>query len=264
MLQLNVKLIQKILKKIGADPQMAKMHKASRQLKADGSIVTDIDLQSQQMIQAELKKYWPESHLLGEEMSLQQQQVALENPQSPLWLLDPIDGTSNYSSAVPYFSISLALLEQGQIRFGMVYDPSRQECFWAERGQGAYLDGKPLSLSGHPVKTLKESIALVDFKRLDAKLASHIVSNPPYRSQRNFGSIALEWCWLAAGRGQLYLHGKQKLWDFAAGRLILQEAGGAVAPRQNEQLNLTPEAAIAAINQELLAAWLDFLKLDDR
>ena len=92
--------------------------------------------------------------------------------------------------------------------------------FCRSQGQGAWLNGEPLAQ--RPPVPLAEGVALIDLKRLPRGLASRLASDPPYQSQRSFGAVALDWCWLAAGRCQVYLHGQQKLWDYAAGCLILR------------------------------------------
>jgi myo-inositol-1(or 4)-monophosphatase len=159
--------------------------------------------------------------------------------------------------------VSLAFLAEGEVRLGIVYDPQRDELFAAAKGQGAAVNGRPLC-SRKAVTPLSDCIAVVDFKRLPTALAVRLVSAPPYRSQRSFGSVALDWCWLAANRYQLYLHGGQRLWDYAAGSLILAEAGGWSATLDGQQdygrPSLEPRSAVAAVDEDLLAAWLDWLR----
>jgi myo-inositol-1(or 4)-monophosphatase len=152
------------------------------------------------------------------------------------------------------------LIADGVTRAAVVYDPSRDECFSALRGRGAWLNGTPLRAPRAPA-TLSESIAMVDLKRLPGALASSLAHNPPYRSQRSFGSVALDWCWVASGRCQVYLHGGQRLWDYAAGQLILSESG-AVGGLLNDYagdwldgLSLKPRIALAATHADLLAQW---------
>lgn len=234
----------------GADPQT----------KADGSVVTQVDLQIQQRMQAALAQDWPYP-LLGEEHSPQQQRALLEQDATPVWCLDPLDGTTNFAAGLPFVSVSLALLAQGRAVAGWVYDPWRRECFSARRGAGAWLNDSALRV---PVldTNLAACVANVDLKRLPADLAVRLVQGPPYRSQRNFGSCALEWAWLAAGRLQLYLHGGMKLWDYAAGQLILAEAGGAACTLAGEAVParvLTPRSVVASPDAGLLAAWCAYL-----
>src|SRR5690606_12906787 len=126
------------------------------------------------------------------------------NSGEALWCLDPIDGTSNFASGMPFFSISLALIEKGEVTLGVVYDPVMNECFSAKKGAGAWLNGQRLNaeISG---LALNQTLAIIDFKRLPKSLCQRLVDEKPYGSQRSLGSIALELCWLAAGRAQLYL-----------------------------------------------------------
>jgi len=197
-----------------------------RRIKQDGSVMTDADRAMQQRIAVAIQDHWPEIKFLGEEMSAQEQQQLLQY--HTVCCVDPLDGTSNFSTGIPFFSTSLAVIERQQPIAGLVYDPIRDECFTAVKGRGCRLNGEPIPAFSHDDSQheLKKMIAVVDLKRLSGELAATIATQHPFRSQRNFGSCALEWCWLAAGRFQLYLHGGQKIWDYAAGVLILEEAGG--------------------------------------
>jgi myo-inositol-1(or 4)-monophosphatase len=258
VLQLDEIYIRDLLIKIGHDEQMSRFEHIDSRKKDDGSLITDADIRSQRLIRQALAERWPEAAFLGEEMSEAEQQQAMAVNGAPLWVLDPLDGTTNYAAGIPFFGISLALIEQGEIRFGMVYDPCREECFWAERGKGAWLNGEPLRLQVDE-SSLAECVAVIDYKRLSNDIACALVSRPPFRSQRSLGSVALEWCWLAAGRCRLYLHGGQKLWDYAAGRLIHLEAGGAVVGEDLHPHGLKSREAVAAVSPSLLSAWVDFL-----
>jgi myo-inositol-1(or 4)-monophosphatase len=199
-------------------------------------------------------------------MPIEEQRRLLADAQAGVWCLDPLDGTSNYACGFPYFAISLALLRGGRAELGVIYDPVRGECFGAERGAGAYLDGVSLCLSSDRTE-LGDCLALVDLKRLPEWDLPRLGGDAPFRSQRNLGSVALDWCWIAAGRGQLYLHGGQKLWDYSAGRLIAAEAG--VPTRlfarggleALEGLSLEPRMAVAAANAQLLERWIAWLRL---
>jgi myo-inositol-1(or 4)-monophosphatase len=229
-------------------------------LKADGTLVTAADLAIQKRIGEVLARLHPEIPLLGEEMAGTEQQQVLNHSELGFWCLDPLDGTANFVAGMPCFAISLAYLQGGETRLGIVYDPLREECFYAQTGQGAWLNRQPLKLN-QPQTQLSDCVAMVDFKRLPQRLATHLSTRPPYRSQRSIGSVALDWCWIAADRFQLYLHGGQRLWDYAAGRLIFAEAGGAFRlsddPRQATDLtqDLRPKVAKAAVNHRLFEAW---------
>ncbi len=224
--------------------------------KKDGSVVTDVDHAMQEAIREALKELCPQYGFIGEEMSFDDQVQVRDEADCGYWVLDPLDGTTNYASGFLFYGVSLALIVNGDPVLAVVHDPIREECFSAARGGGAWLNGSPLS--SPPADTLSQCIANVDYKRLTGELATQLVRCPPYRSQRNLGASVLEWCWLAAGRIQLYLHGGQKLWDFAAGYLILLEAGGAATSLSGSPLDcsrLRKRAVIAAANDGLLEQW---------
>ncbi|MBE9515842.1 MAG: inositol monophosphatase [Proteobacteria bacterium] len=226
--------------------------------KADGSLLTEADSAMQSAVIKALKKKYPKINVLGEEMSADQQQAML-NEGNPFWCVDPLDGTTNFAAGMPVFSVSVALVEQGKPVLGVVYDPIRGECFSAAAGQGAWLNGLPLHVRPW-TRGLSEAVAVVDFKRLSRDLSVNLVTDPPYRSQRNLGTCALEWAWLAAGRFQLYLHGGQKLWDHAAGALIAREAGVQVLTPQGEPVianDLAPCPVLAATDMPLWVQWHD-------
>lgn len=232
----------------------------TRQYKTDGSVVTAADHAMQQHLIKALSHLCPTIQLLGEEMSTAQQQ-ALLSANDELWCLDPVDGTSNFAAGMPYFSVSLALLCEGKTQLGIVYDPIMDECFYAERGQGAWLNGQRLRTE-HTGLQLHQALAMVDFKRLPVTLAQKIVTELPYGSQRSLGSIALELCWLAAGRSHIYLHGKQHLWDYAAAQLIVDEAGAYAATLEGALLQpntLEPQSTYAAVDKTLFEAWQNYL-----
>jgi len=254
-----------LLRSVAEAEIMPRFRQAATHSKADGSLVTEADLAAQQRICDELGCIWPEIPVLGEEMTPETQQQLIANADVGVWCLDPLDGTSNYAYGFPYFCISLALLRGGEPVLGCIVDPVHNECFWAERGVGAFCDGEPLRLASERTE-LRECLAIVDLKRLLKEDLPSMGGQSPFCSQRNLGSIALEWCWLAAGRIQLYLHGGQKLWDYAAGRLIASEAGAVsrLFARSGglpaAGLSLEPRMAIAAENaalfERLLEWWL--------
>jgi len=254
--------LARIIRTAAREELLPRFAVTERRYKPDGSIVTEADYAMQRRIAAELAKFAPQYPLLAEEMSAESQQEMLAVSDGGLWCLDPLDGTSNFASGVPFFSVSLGLLINRKPYLGLVYDPIRDECFAAVAGEGASLNGKPLRL-GPVGLALRKVIAVVDFKRLSSRLAGVLVSSPPYSSQRNFGSVALEWSWLAAGRYQVYLHGKQMLWDYAAGALILAEAGGVaenLAGGAVFRRELQPSSAVAACDPLLFAEWKEWLR----
>ncbi len=245
---------------------MRRFAEVRRSIKADGSVVTAADTAMQSRMQSDLAAAWPQYGFLGEEMSEEEQSRLLREGGAGLWCLDPLDGTSNYASGIPYFAVSLALLIDGRPVLGLVFDPVRDECFMAQQGHGVWLDEMRLApRTARPA--LRRCIAGVDFKRLKGNLAARLGEDPPYGSQRNFGASSLDWCWLAAGRFQLYLHGGQKLWDYAAGSLIHAEAGGLAETLEGESVcggDLRPRSVIAAADAELFEAWRTWIQLNSR
>ena len=229
--------------------------------KSDGSLVTEADVIMQDALAQVLNTKWPDIDLLGEEMPVAQQQRALQHKESGVWCIDPLDGTSNFSAGVPYYAVSVALIRNGRVELGVVYDPSRKECFCAARGKGAWMNGDPLQQQ-RLSSPLSSGMALIDLKRLESTLASRLASTPPYKSQRSFGAVALDWCWLAAGRCHVYLHGQQKLWDYAAGSLVLEEAGGSAVTLEGEPVfraTLEPRSAAAALDPDIFKQWVEWL-----
>ncbi|MDH5378549.1 MAG: inositol monophosphatase, partial [Gammaproteobacteria bacterium] len=209
----------------------------------------------------QLGSHWKDIDVLGEEMTKEEQQAKLESGR-PLWCLDPLDGTTNFVSGFPVFSISLSLIIDNEIRMGLVYDPMRDELFAAEKGRGAKLNSNKLGLKKIP-RSLKRSIAIVDFKRLSPALATGLATQPPFASMRSIGSVALDWCWLAASRCHVYLHGRQNLWDYSAGNLIFSEAGGHSSTLEDEPVfsnKLEPRSAVGAVEAELFSEWKNQIK----
>lgn len=249
-----------LLREIARDELMPRFGQLPASEKADGSLVTEADLAVQRQLVTTLAANWPGIPLLGEEMSASEQQRLLSDQDTALWCLDPIDGTSNFACGFPGFCISLALLQAGQVELGLVLDPVRDECFSARRGRGAFLNGQPIRPYS-PGRQLTDCLAIVDFKRLPKDRVAGLFGADSFRSQRNLGAVALEWCWLGAGRFQLYLHGGQGLWDHAAGRLIAAEAGAATrlfAPgstKPESALTLAKRVAIGAATEDLLSQW---------
>lgn len=239
---------------------LSRFEKVTSTTKADGSVLTEADTEMQKATAEFLKKNWPQFEFLGEESSQEEQAEALRSVQG-CWILDPVDGTSNFASGIPIFSVSLALVVNGEVVAGMVYDPDRDELFAARKNQGAELNHRPL-VAETPKTSLKKCIGIVDFKRLSPELALKLVQTPPYASQRSIGSVALDWCWVAAGRGQIYCHGAQNIWDYAAGWLIVEESGGKSATLDGERVlvdRVVKRSAVAATTPELFKEWQTYL-----
>jgi myo-inositol-1(or 4)-monophosphatase len=237
--------------------------RVSRAYKTDGSIVTEADLRMQERLRSLLQREYPSIGFLGEEMTEEAQVALISSAPDGFWCLDPLDGTSNFAAGLPFFAVSLALITHGEVQAGWVYDPMRQELFCAERGRGAWLNSQRIVIAPRNY-SLKQCLGLIDFKRLPPALATRLATSAPYGSQRSLGSVALDWCWLAAERCQVYLHGRQKIWDYAAGWLFFHEAGGHSCSLTGDavfQAKLEPRSAVAAPQADIFAQWCAWLNV---
>ena len=254
---MNHTQVAALLRTAALEEILPRYRKVEGHLKADGSWLTEADTAMQNRVQRDLAALWPEIPFLGEEMSSEEQQALMQQADTGLWILDPVDGTSNFSAGAPIFGPSLALIRAGRVVLGVVMDVMRDEVFSAALGEGAWCNGERML----PVVTdipLHKTLACIDFKRLAPELATRLVREPPYSSQRSIGSVALDWCWVAAGRFHVYLHGKQGLWDYAAGYLILHEVGGHSCTLEGEPVfnnSLDKRSAVCAGDGRLFAAW---------
>lgn len=249
-------------RKVGREEVMPRYLKVAHERKLDGSLFTEADLATQQALFVSLREIAPYP-VLGEEMTEAEQQAVWDAGDQGFWCVDPIDGTTNFVSGMPFFAVSIALVKNRRSVLGVVYDPQADECFYAERGAGAFVDGDPLPIKPPPGR-LNRCIAGVDFKRIPRSLAGRLAAEHPYSSQRNLGASTLDWCYLAAGRLHIYLHGGQKLWDYSAGALILEEAGGRLSTMSEVdfwQGNPWTRSAVAALTPELFSQWQEWLGL---
>jgi myo-inositol-1(or 4)-monophosphatase len=191
-------------------------------------LVTEMDVEIERAFRAMIAERFPSHVVLGEEFA----ESGDRNAESRYcWVLDPIDGTTNYAHGLPIFCASLALEVDGQPVVGAVYDPNRRELFTAERGQGAWLNGTPLHVSA--ASELIDSLLVTGFHYDIHRDSSELIGLfgefiSRARAVRRLGSAALDLCYVAAGRFDAFWEHKLQPWDVAAGALIVQEAGGVV------------------------------------
>jgi myo-inositol-1(or 4)-monophosphatase len=175
-----------------------------------------------------------------------------------LWIVDPVDGTTNYVHGFPFYSVSIALAYRGQVIVGVVYDPSRDELFVAERGKGAYVHGRKMSVSSE--KTLSQSLIATGFPAdpivaLPANLKNMQALAPKVRNLRVAGSAALHLAYVAAGRLSGFWEHNLSAWDIAAGALLVEEAGGRMSDMENGPYRLAVRNVAATngwIHEELI------------
>lgn len=226
-------------------------------------LVTDIDKGSERLIRNLISTHFPHHAFLGEEgvepgAEASSQAIADVKDSEYLWIVDPIDGTTNFVHGFPFYCVSIALAYKGEVIVGVIYDPSSDELFVAEKGKGAYVHGKRLTVSNE--QTLKQSLVATGFppdpiEALPRNLNSIVHIAPKVRNIRAVGSAALHLAHLAAGRLSGFWEYNLNSWDLAAGSLILQEAGGIITDIEGQPYQLEVRNVVATngqIHQELL------------
>ncbi|MBQ9260353.1 MAG: inositol monophosphatase family protein [Neisseriaceae bacterium] len=256
--------IQHLIRQTTAEEIMPRFLRVGASTKADGTLMTEADLSAQQALMTGLKQII-DCPALGEEMSSDEQRHLWYNNPDGLWVIDPIDGTTNFVAGIPHFAVSVAFVKNGESQMGVTFDPFCDEMFYAVKGQGAFLNGTPLPLRQNACHSLRDAVAAVEVKYLRSGTLAHRMQNlSPCRSQRNMGCSTLDWCYLASGRFDVFLHGGQKLWDYAAGSLIATEAGGQLATLEGDDFwsgkHTFKRSVIAAIEPKLFTAWLKWVR----
>ncbi len=222
--------------------------------KGEIDLVTELDRRADRYILGKIQKTFPGHRILAEESG------NTGDGDGPLWLIDPLDGTTNFAHGIPIFAVSIALREEGRTRLGVVYDPTRKECFWAERGKGAYLGERRLRVS--QTAELRDSLLVTGFPydawtNPDNNLENYARFAVRTQGVRRLGSAALDLAYLAAGRFDGYWELRLRPWDVAAGGLIAEEAGARVTAMDGESayLNETPNliAANAILHAKMTA-----------
>ncbi|HEX2914789.1 MAG TPA: inositol monophosphatase family protein [Chloroflexia bacterium] len=213
-------------------------------------LVTEVDRHCESEIARIIAERFPEHRLLAEEGT-----TAGDHPEY-LWIVDPLDGTTNYTHRYPFFSTSIALEHQGQLVAGVVYNPVSNEMFWATSGGGAFLNGAPIAVSNSP--TLSKSLLCTGFPGDQAGnqrvLASWEKISLRCQGIRRDGSAALDLCFVACGRFDGFWE-RLNPWDMAAGALIVQEAGGKLTNFSGGSFDLFAREIVASnpfIDQEMI------------
>ena len=223
-----------------------KFGKVTYRLKGRANLLTEADLAAQEKVIGIIRRAFPADGFMAEESPVE------ETPNRRLWIIDPLDGTTNYAHGFPVAAVSIGFSENGVVKAGGVYDPFRRELFLAQKGRGAFMNGRRLAVTG--TTSVSKALLVTGFPYDRAEKAdfycgffsefmrlSHDV--------RRMGSASLDLAWLAAGRTDGYWEFGLKPWDVAAGGLIVEEAGGRVTDFSGK-----PWAVNAAMGSQTLAA----------
>jgi len=219
--------------------------------KGIGDFVTSADLNSEKTIIKILQKAYPKIEIMSEET----------NPETNLnkhekkWIIDPLDGTLNFIHGLPHFAISIALMVKEELISGVIYDPIKDELFWAEKGVGAFLNDKRIRVSAR--NQLKNALVStgIPWKGMESshknylKILENIMKNSS--GIRRYGSASLDLAYVAAGRYDAFWEFNLKTWDIAAGALLVKEAGGHVG-NINKNENFLYTGNIYACNNDLI------------
>lgn len=216
------------------------------------NLVTEMDILSEKIIVNEIRRHYPNHSFLVEENTIKEEDSPFR------WIIDPLDGTTNYAHTFPIFCVSIALAKRGEIILGVVYDPMRDELFVAEKGKGSCLNGRKISVSSTP--KLSQSLLATGFPY---DLRESRTNN--FDHFRNFalrvhavrrtGSAALDLCYVAAGRFDGFWEMKLGPWDLAAGSLMVREAGGKTTDFLGASLGLDGRRVLASngrIHREMI------------
>jgi len=205
--------------------------------KGDINLVTEADLASEKLIIERIKSYYPKHAILAEESG---DAVLLEGDNKWKWIIDPLDGTTNYAHGYPCFCVTIALEHDGEIVIGVTFDPTRNELFAAERGRGATLNNKPIRVSD--TEKLSESLIVTGFPynfKEKENFARHLTDFLLHsRGVRRDGSAAIDMAYVACGRFDGFWEEGLNPWDVAAGLLLIEEAGGQVTYYNGEKYNI--------------------------
>ena len=221
-------------------------------------LVTEVDHQSEKFLLGELQKDFPDHHIFSEESGV------IQGSDEHVWYVDPLDGTVNYAHHIPIFCVSIAYASRAAASFslsadlslGAVYDPMRGEMFLAERGKGAYMNGRPLRVSS--ATDLQRSLLVTGFPYSawdtpQDNFANFVKFGKLSQGVRRLGSAAIDLCYVAAGRFDGYWEMSLSPWDVAAGGLICEEAGARVTNVKGEADYISPPQSVIASSPGIYA-----------
>lgn len=218
-------------------------------VKGAADYVTRVDFAVQNFLQERLWALDPSIGFISEE----KENLDLD-PQGRYWILDPIDGTTNLICHFNLSAVSLGLYDRGEINFGVVYNPFTGEFFQAEKGRGAFLNGKPIHVSKRPMKDAVISYGSAPYEKSHSQRMFDLFRRifEQCADFRRTGSAALDLCYVASGRTSAFLEENLKPWDYSAGSLILTEAGGIITDWKGEELPFLKNSDILAASPAVI------------
>ncbi|MFN8417467.1 MAG: inositol monophosphatase family protein [Cytophagaceae bacterium] len=251
--------VTKIAREAG-DFQLVELRKfdtSAIEYKGSNDLVSYVDKETEKIIISRLQQILPEAGFITEEGT-----IATEAKEYQ-WVIDPLDGTTNFLHQLPLFSISIALKHQSNIIIGVVYVPSINECFYAWQGGGSWMNGETIAVSSNA--TLSTSLIATGFPySLLGKGNAYFSIIQAFLEKthgvRRLGSAAIDLCYVAAGRFEMYFEFNLKTWDVAAGIIIVQEAGGLVTNFTGEAEGVIEGREIVASNKVSHEACLEVIK----
>ncbi len=212
--------------------------------KATCDLVSDADLESEQVIVEAIRRSFPDHAIIGEESHTG------DTMADQAWIVDPLDGTNNFAHDIPHFAVSIAYYEKGQPQCGVIYNPVRNDWYWSQRGEGAYCNDQRVEVSKEA--QLQDALIGVGFyydrgAMMESTLAAiRELFQQSIHGIRRFGTASLDLCHVGMGFYGAYFEYELSAWDFAAGQLFVQEAGGRVTTCQGKHLPLRKTSVLAS------------------
>jgi myo-inositol-1(or 4)-monophosphatase len=255
LLNVMIKAVRRAGRTLARD--FGEVEKLQVSVKGPANFVSAADRRSEELLHEELMRARPDYGFVGEEGGRR-----AGTDKTHTWIVDPLDGTSNFLHGIPHFAISVALERSGTIVAGIVYNPVNDEMFTAERGKGAFLNDTRLRVAARR-RLIDALIAcpLPHYGRGDLELANreHVALQPKVAGLRRFGAAALDLAWVAAGRFDGYWERDLSSWDMAAGLLLVREAGGFVTDLDNGD-DMFGKGHIVAGNETIHRALIEVLR----
>jgi myo-inositol-1(or 4)-monophosphatase len=266
---LQIKLYESALEYVKQAGRLVLEHMGNKgrieRKKNASDLVTEVDRMSEMLLRNKIQQEYPGHWILSEEDSCQANAYEIFKRQDSGygWIIDPIDGTTNFIHGIPHFAISIGIVKDREPIIGVVYNPVTDELYTARKSMGAYLNGKPIRV-GKELK-LAEAVIATGFQANDWKTGSRLVRQIDQmagksRNVRLLGAASLDLCWIASGRLTGLWHEGLNPWDTAAGILILTEAGGCVTDKNGNPYRLYHDSLVAS-NTLIHKEFLETIKL---